>query len=51
MAGDVRFDRAKEELENIRKERRKVSMCELLDTIENIGIAKGLAQGLEQGLE
>lgn len=41
MIGDERFGKIKDEIVNIRKEGRKVDMCEFLDKIENRGVEKG----------
>ena len=41
VIGDERFGEIKDEIVNIRKEGRKVDMCEFLDKIENRGVEKG----------
>ena len=41
VIGDKRFGEIKDEIVNIKKEGRKVDMCEFLDKIENRGVEKG----------
>ena len=51
MIGDERFGEIKDEIVNIRKEGRKVDMCEFLDKIENRGVEKGKLEGRNEGEE
>lgn len=45
LTGDIRFEEAASELPS----KGGVSMCEILDRVENRGIEKGLSQGIVQG--
>lgn len=47
MTGDHRY----EEIYSSDMERRRISMCEVLDRVENRGIKKGIEQGIEKGLK
>ena len=49
VIGDERFGEIKGEIVNIRKEGRKVDMCEFLDKIENSGVEKGRLEGKIEG--
>ena len=49
VIGDERFGEIKDEIVNIRKEGRKVDMCEFLDKIENRGVEKGRLEGKIEG--
>ena len=49
VIGDERFGEIKDEIVNIKKEGRKVDMCEFLDKIENRGVEKGRLEGRLEG--
>ena len=49
VIGDKRFGEIKDEIVNIKKEGRKVDMCEFLDKIENRGVEKGRLEGKIEG--
>ena len=49
VIGDKRFGEIKDEIVNIKKEGRKVDMCEFLDKIENRGVEKGRLEGKMEG--
>ena len=51
LTGDRRFEEAGNELLPWIADGGGVSMCEVLDKIENRGIQKGLEQGMTRGLE
>lgn len=51
VIGDERFGEIKDEIVNIKKEGRKVDMCEFLDKIENRGVEKGKLEGRNEGEE
>lgn len=46
LTGDIRFEEAAAEL----PQKGGVSMCEILDRVENRGIEKGLSQGIARGI-
>ena len=47
MTGDNRYVKILED----EKERRIMTMCDVAEYMENIGMAKGIAQGIAQGID